>query len=430
MAAGPHELSPRERRRRKRRRQQFTYTLITILLIAALAAGVFFGVRYAYGRFFAPAPAADEGISVPQVVEAPGASAGEGESVALSPEEQLNGEIAAKISEMTLEDKAAALFFVTPDQLTGMENITQAGETTQAALRSYPVAGIVYEPGNLTDRSQISDMLSATKKMSRYPLFLAVEEPGGEAGSAVAKALGATEALSPAEIAASNNTSAAQEAGNLIGAYLAQAGFNMNITPCANIAQDASSAGAYGDNMQMVSGMSVAMIKGLHGQSILTCTGRFPAPCAEDPGGREGVTATQRSMGELETDEFVPFRDCITAGTDIVMLSNISAPRAIGGNTPCTFSETLIHDELRSTLGYSGVVMTAPLDQEAITSGYTADHAAVAAIAAGADLLYRPENFLLAHKGIVDAVENGVLTEERIDQSLKRIFRLKYLSLK
>ena len=70
--------------------------------------------------------------------------------------------------------------------------------------------------------------------------------------------------------------------------------------------------------------------------------------------------------------------------------------------------------------------MSAPLDQEIITDGYTSDHAAVAAVAAGCDLLYRPEHFELAVRGVVEAVENGVLTEERIDQSLRRILRLKY----
>ena len=78
----------------------------------------------------------------------------------------------------------------------------------------------------------------------------------------------------------------------------------------------------------------------------------------------------------------------------------------------------------KSILG--GIIMSAPLDQDIITNGYTADHAAVAAIAAGCDLLYRPEHFELAVTGVVEAVENGVLTEERIEQSLRRILRVKY----
>ena len=425
MADKKSGMTAREARRRRRVRQQTAYYTITVIFLVALCVGGFFGYRYLRARFFpSQLPKPDEVATPDPVVQAPDADATEAASK--SPEEQLNDEISRVISEMSLADKVAQLFLVTPGQLTGMADITQAGETTKAALQQYPVAGIVYGEGNLSDRRQVTDLLSTTKQMSRYPLFLAVEETGGAEGSAVAKALSATAALSPKEIGAGANTSIAQEAGDLVGAYLKQAGFNLNIAPKANIAQDPEAEGVYGTDVRMVSGMSVAMIKGLRGQGILTCAGAFPAAASGDAGGMEGVNATQRQMDELEGEEFLPFRDCITAGCEIVMMSNIAAPRAVGGNAPCTFSEKMIHDELRSTLGYGGIVMSAPLDSEAITNGYTADHAAVAAIAAGCDLLYRPEHFELAVTGVVEAVENGVLTEERIEQSLRRILRVKY----
>ena len=425
MADKNSGMTAREIRRRRRVRQQTAYYTITVIFFILLGVGGFFGYRYARERFFPSRIEKPEEVQTPDpVVQAPDADATE--EVEKSPEEQLNDEISRVISEMTLQDKVSQLFLVTPGQLTGMTDITQAGETTKAALTQYPVAGIVYSEGNLSDRRQVSDLLSTTKQMSRYPLFLAVEETGGASGSAVATALGATAALSPKEIGEGANTSVAQEAGDLVGAYLKQAGFNLNIAPNASLALDAEAEGAYGTDPQMVSGMSVAMIKGLRGQGILTCAGHFPVPSSEDAGGMAGVNATQRQMDELEGEEFLPFRDCITAGCEIVMLSNIAAPKALGGNAPCTFSETMIHDELRSTLGYNGIVMSAPLDRDAITGGYTSDHAAVAAIAAGCDLLYRPEHFELAVSGVVEAVENGVLTEERIEQSLRRVLRVKY----
>lgn len=425
MADKNSGMTAREARRRRRIRQQTAYYTITVIFLIVLGIGGFFGYRYVRARFFPSQVAPPDEVQTPDPqVQAP--DAGVTEEAEKTPEEQMNDEINRVISEMTLQDKVSQLFLVTPGQLTGMTDVTRAGETTQAALKQYPVAGIVYSEGNLSDRRQLTDLLSTTKQMSRYPLFLAAEETGGANGSEVAKALSATAAMSPKEIGAGANTSIAQEAGDLMGAYLKQAGFNLNMAPVANIALDPEAEDAFGTDAQMVSGMSVAMVKGLRGQGIASCVGRFPLPCAEDAGGMAGMNATQQTMDELENEAFLPFRDCITAGCEIVMLSNIAAPRAVGGNAPCTFSETIIHDELRSTLGYGGIIMSAPLDQDAIMGGYTADHAAVAAIAAGCDLLYRPEHFELAVTGVMDAVENGVLTEERIDQSLRRVLRVKY----
>jgi beta-N-acetylhexosaminidase len=89
-------------------------------------------------------------------------------------------------------------------------------------------------------------------------------------------------------------------------------------------------------------------------------------------------------------------------------------------------SEKIITDDLRGTLGFDGVVLTGPLNQGAITSNYSSDQAAVAAIKAGADMLYMPEDFEAAYQGLLNAVQNGEISEDRINESLTRIFRIKY----
>ena len=109
-----------------------------------------------------------------------------------------------------------------------------------------------------------------------------------------------------------------------------------------------------------------------------------------------------------------------------VMMSNGSFPGLVSVDTPASLSYEIIGGELRNSVGFDGVVITGPLDQEAITSKYSSAEAAVSAIAAGADIIYLPENFEEAYQGVLDAVSNGKITEERIDESLKRIYRLKY----
>ena len=138
----------------------------------------------------------------------------------------------AKIAEMPIEDKVAALFMVTPDELTGVEGVTKAGETTQNALEKYKVGGMVYTAGNLKDDEQVKTLLSNTALIDQT-LFLAVSEVGGK-DAVVASKTKAESAPDAATIGSSGDASQAKEAGSKTGAYLAEYGFNLNIAPSAD----------------------------------------------------------------------------------------------------------------------------------------------------------------------------------------------------
>jgi beta-N-acetylhexosaminidase len=109
-----------------------------------------------------------------------------------------------------------------------------------------------------------------------------------------------------------------------------------------------------------------------------------------------------------------------------IMVTNASFPQVAGDNTPACLSSVMIGEELRGTLGFEGVVITAPLNEGAITEYYTSAEAAVAAINAGADMICVPENFEESYQGLLEAVQSGSISEERINESLRRIYRIKY----
>ncbi|MBP3444103.1 MAG: glycoside hydrolase family 3, partial [Methanocorpusculaceae archaeon] len=81
---------------------------------------------------------------------------------------------------------------------------------------------------------------------------------------------------------------------------------------------------------------------------------------------------------------------------------------------------------LRGELGYDGIVITDALNMSAITEYYTSEEAAVMAIEAGADMLLMPEDFETAYNAVLTAVQDGTISEERINESLRRIYRVKY----
>ena len=122
----------------------------------------------------------------------------------------------------------------------------------------------------------------------------------------------------------------------------------------------------------------------------------------------------------------MPFQAGMDAGVHMVMVSHVSAPNLSGDNTPCSLSGEVITNLLRGELGYQGIVITDAMNMSAITEYYGADEAAVMALKAGADMILMPEDFEAAYEGVLTAVRDGVITEEQINESLRRIFRVKY----
>ena len=83
-------------------------------------------------------------------------------------------------------------------------------------------------------------------------------------------------------------------------------------------------------------------------------------------------------------------------------------------------------DILRDEMGFQGIVITDAMNMKAISDFYGADEAAVMAILAGCDMLLMPEDFEKAYNGVLQAIQEGHISEERIDDALRRIYRVKY----
>ena len=124
-------------------------------------------------------------------------------------------------------------------------------------------------------------------------------------------------------------------------------------------------------------------------------------------------------------NELVPFIDAAGNEVDAIMIAHISVPNILGNNTPCSLSKYMVTDVLRNQIGFDGLLLTDALEMKAITNEYSSGQAAVTAILAGNDIILMPENFYEAYDSVLNAVEEGVITEERINESLRRIVKAK-----
>lgn len=426
-----------ERRRRRVRSQVLAYSALTIVILA-LAAGIACSVL----RLMKAGQGAgqkeqenqeliDEILAseteIPSLEPTP-----EPEPEVVEPtwEEKLDAYVDAIILEMPLEDKVAGLFVVIPEAITGVGAAVQAGDGTRQALESNPVGGIIYFKQNIKSEEQLKEMLANTAQYARYPLFLAVDEEGGVV-SRIGSTIG-TKMDGAGDIGATGDPENAYQAGLTIGASLAGLGFNLDFAPVADLANVEGSimAGrAYGADAATASPFVTSMMRGLEEQNVTACLKHFPGigSTAQDP--HDGRAFSERTEEQFWAEELAVFQAGIDEGADMVMVSHMAAPALTGDNEPSIFSRTLVTGILREQMGFQGVIITDALDMGAISEYYAADEAAIMAVLAGCDMLLMPEDYEKAYTGVLEAVRNGNVDEERINDSLRRIYRIKYADI-
>lgn len=417
------------RRKRRIRNQIIAYVTVGIFLVA-LAAGVVFGIRAVTARLSEKKQAGELAKQLEEMTQEEDAIV-EPPTVAEEPAQEenwLEELVQASVEAMPLEDKVAGLFIVTPEAITGVGKAVQAGDGTREALDKYAVGGLVYFEQNIENREQFTKMLENTAAMTRYPLFLAVDEEGGDVRR-VGKKLDVTQIGNMADIGAGGDTMEAYNAGAEIGSYLSEAGINLNFAPVADVVTDVNNSAignrSFGSDAALTGDMAAAAVTGMQENGISACLKHFPGIGSVTEDTHDGMATLEKGTEELRTCEFVAFKAGIDAGVHLVMVGHAAAPNVTGDNTPCSMSEEVITNLLRTELGYNGIVITDAMNMEAITQYYASDEAAVMALKAGADMILMPEDFEKAYAGVLAAVQDGTIAEERINDSLMRIYRIK-----
>lgn len=338
------------------------------------------------------------------------------------------------VDSMSLEEKVAQLFLVQPEAIVDIGTATAAGDATKQAINKTPVGGFVYFSDNLQSEQQVQDMLRNVQKYSEdrigLPAFLSVDEEGGTVARVASTGrFDVTDVGDMAKIGASGDVQQARQAGETIGSYLSELGFNLDFAPDADVLTNPDNTvvkkRSFGGDPRVVSDMSLAVAQGLAQHQVYSVYKHFPGHGATAGDTHQGYAYTDKTLDELKQSELIPFENAIQNNAEFIMAAHISAPRVTGDDTPASLSKTMITDILRGQMGYDGIVVTDAMNMGAVTEQYTSAQAAVKALQAGADLVLMPEDFQEAYQGVLDAVKDGTLTEQRINESVTRIVKVK-----
>ncbi len=226
----------------------------------------------------------------------------------------------------------------------------------------------------------------------------------------------------------------ARQAGIRDAQDLSSYGINLNLAPVVdvtNVYNTQLDHRTYGNTADLVTKMAGAYLDGLQRSGkVIGTLKHFPGlgDVAIDP--HIGVPQLIRSLSALKKIDWAPYRSLIQQG-DIVhaIMVTHELVKAIDNTNPSSLSYKVITGVLRNELGFQGIVMTDSLTMEGITAYYSEAQAAALAVEAGDDLLMgvnTPSSVAVMIEGIKQAMNDGQISQQRIDDSVRRILLLKY----
>ena len=329
------------------------------------------------------------------------------------------------MAEMSLHDKVCQMMFVTPEGLTGTDDVMVAGDATKQALQAYPVGGIIYFANNFDNVDQTRDMISNTQSYSKIGLFIATDEEGGRVNR-IMDTLGTTY-IGPMYDYKDDGPDAAFENAKTIASDMSALGFNLDFAPVADVWSNPDNTvigdRAYSDDYAQAAELVGSAVKGFQDGGVICTLKHFPGhgDTAEDS--HYSSAYVNRTKAQIMADEMQPFRTGIDAGAELVMVGHLIVPDI--DELPSTLSYKIATEMLRGDMEFDGVAITDSKEMESIADNYGVADSAVMAVQAGMDMLLQPADLAAAVNAIVTAVQNGDITEPRIDESVRRILTLK-----
>ena len=329
------------------------------------------------------------------------------------------------LTDMTVHEKVCQLFMVYPSAIVGTNPVTSAGEMTKAALEKNPVGGLVYNMTNMQSQAQVREMADNSQSFVDIPLFIACDEEGGRVGRLMFT-VGTT------KIGAMLNykdqgTEKAFENAFTIATDMSTCGLNLNLAPVADVWSNPANTvigdRAYSDDFEEAAELVAAAVEGFHEGGIGCTLKHFPGHGDTVEDTHYGMAHVYKTLDELREGEFIPFKAGIEAGADAIMLGHMVVSDV--SDLPVIFSHTIVTDILREELGFEGVVMTDALEMKAIRDNYTSGEASLMCIDAGVDIILCPIDFDDAITTVENAVNTGRISEDRLNESVRRILQAK-----
>src|SRR5690625_1294079 len=327
------------------------------------------------------------------------------------------------LESFTLEEKVGQLFMV------GFNGLEPNGEIINL-ITKYHVGGICYFSRNLKTPKQVHKLSTELQSYAniKTPLFLSIDQEGGMINRITE---GITVSPNNMALGAINNRLYTKQIAEIVARELGAMGINMNFDPSMDVNNNPKNpvigTRSFGEDVTKVSKHGVETINGYQKENISAVVKHFPGHGDTNIDSHEDLPVIPHPMERIHSIELPPFQYAIDNGVDAVMVSHVSFP-SLDKDYPASLSPKIVQGLLRKKLGFEGVVITDCMEMLAIDHNYSSGESAILAINAGIDLIlisHTYEKQREAIDAVIQAVKDGEISEERIDESVSRILALK-----
>ncbi|MBI4535081.1 MAG: serine hydrolase [Ignavibacteriae bacterium] len=285
------------------------------------------------------------------------------------------------------------------------------------------IGGLIVFQGDVYSQAVL---LNKLQRLAKIPLLVAADY---ERGVAMRTRRG-TYFPDAMAIGATRNPEYAYRVGRAIATEARALGVHQNLAPVADVNNNPDNpvinTRSYGEDPTLVAEMVEASIRGMNEGGVISTAKHFPGHGDTGVDSHLDLPILPFGRGRLDSVELVSFRAAIKGGAQSIMVAHLEVP-AIDPTPgmPATLSRRAITDLLRNELGFDGLIVTDAMDMAGLTKGYSIGGSAVRAINAGVDILLMPTNEKVAIDALVDAVNRGEITQERLDESVRKIIEVK-----
>ena len=367
------------------------------------------------------------------------------------------------LSGMTLREKAAQMMIASfrtwkevpetedaeqPAEEPPAVKITELNDEIREMIARDRFGGILLFGENFEDPEQtlrlVADLQTVNQQGGGIPQLIFVDQEGGNVNRIPYSTIG----VSNMALGATGDPENARTMAAIHGEEISLLGIHVNFAPVVDVNNNAANPvigiRSFSDNPQAVAEFGCAYMAGLHDTGTLAALKHFPGHGNTDTDSHTGFPLINSTYDELKANELIPFQAAIDAGADMVMTAHIQYPRieketftsVSSGEQlylPATMSRTILTDILRGDMGFDGVIVSDALDMAAIADNFGMEDILKLTINAGVDLLILPAvkdtNLFRQAGAYVDTavalVESGEISEERIDEAVLRILKMK-----
>ena len=332
----------------------------------------------------------------------------------------LDDKVNAIVADMTLPEKVGQMVMI------GIHG-TEINDDSRYMLNQYHIGGVIFFDRNLQSAEQTKKLTADLQaQAAKVPLFIAIDEEGGP----VARGKGFIEPPPSAQsIGQSGDNTQAEAWAQKTGKRLKDLGINVNFAPVADVGPNPRE---YSTDGRTAAKFVAAAAQGYESAHVIYALKHFPGIGRGQVDSHIDRSEIPATKDELMAQDLVPFKEIIANHSPenfMIMVSHLVYP-ALDKNHTASLSAEVQTKLLRKELGFNGIIITDSLEMGAVSKYGDFRDLGVQAIQAGADIALVCHEYprqTAVYLGILDAVEKGVISEERIDESVKRIVKMKML---